>query len=95
MPFLAPASAELGRGCGPFFSAHARGPAVTLQVPAVAPPGGSFEGFTAQGPRAVEWLRRNLFSSFSNTLLTLLVVALSHSPCPRLQLGGHGCDNLG
>jgi general L-amino acid transport system permease protein len=49
---------------------------VTLQVPAVAPPGGSFEGFTAQVPRAVEWLRRNLFSSFSNTLLTLLVVAL-------------------
>ncbi len=69
---------------------------MTLQVPAVAPPGGSFEGFTAQGPRAVEWLRRNLFSSFSNTLLTLLVVALfgpRRAPC--LQLGGHGCDNLG
>ena len=49
---------------------------MTLQAPAVAPPGGSFEGLTSQLPRAMEWLRRNLFSSFSNTLLTLLVLAL-------------------
>ena len=48
---------------------------MTLQAPAVVPPGGSFEGFAAQLPRAFEWLRRNLFSSSSNTLLTLLVLA--------------------
>ena len=96
MPFLAPASAELGRGCGPFFSTHARGPAVTLQVPAVAPPGGSFEGFTAQGPRAVEWLRRNLFIVILQHAPHLLVVALFVLVVPAcLQLGGRGCDDLG
>ena len=49
---------------------------MTVQAPAVAPPGGRFEGFTGGPPRAFEWLKRNLFSSVSNTLLTLLVVAL-------------------
>ena len=49
---------------------------MTVQAPAVAPPGGRFEGFTGGPPRAFEWLKRNLFSSVSNTLLTLVVVAL-------------------
>ena len=46
---------------------------MTMQV--VAPPSGGFEGSPDSGSRIVDWLRRNLFSSISNTLLTLLVVA--------------------
>src|SRR6202040_3261192 len=41
----------------------------------VAPPSGRFEGSPGGGLFIVHWLRRNLFSSISNTLLTLLVVA--------------------
>src|SRR4029077_1842705 len=50
---------------------------MTMQVPmqVVAPPSGGFEGSPGSGSRIVVWLRRNLFSSISNTLLTLLVVA--------------------
>ena len=51
---------------------------MTMQAPAqvVAPPSGGFEGAGGGGGRIVEWLRRNLFSSVSNTLLTVLVVWL-------------------
>jgi general L-amino acid transport system permease protein len=50
---------------------------MTMQVPmrVVAPPSDGFEGSPGGGSRIVDWLRRNLFSSISNTLLTLLVVA--------------------
>jgi len=50
---------------------------MTMQVPmqVVAPPSGGFEGSPDSGSRIVDWLRRNLFSSISNMLLTLLVVA--------------------
>ncbi|MFI5012143.1 MAG: amino acid ABC transporter permease [Hyphomicrobiales bacterium] len=47
-----------------------------MQAPAVAPPSGGFEGLAGAASRLIEWLRRNLFSSVSNTLLTVLVVAL-------------------
>ena len=51
---------------------------MTMQAPVqvVAPPSGGFEGAGGGGGRIVEWLRRNLFSSVSNTLLTVLVVWL-------------------
>jgi general L-amino acid transport system permease protein len=52
------------------------------EVPAeaAASPGGDLDGFV-EGPRtgparAIDWLRRNLFSSITNTVLTLLVLAL-------------------
>ena len=50
---------------------------MTMQVPmrVVAPPSDGFEGSPGSGSRIVDWVRRNLFSSISNTLLTLLVVA--------------------
>src|SRR4051794_21037333 len=51
---------------------------MTVQAPsqAVAPPGGGVGGFMGAAPRGFDWLRRNLFSSVSNTLLTVLVVLL-------------------
>src|SRR5580704_2519457 len=50
---------------------------MTMQVPmrVVAPPSGGFGGSPGSSSLIVDWLRRNLFSSISNTLLTLLVVA--------------------
>ena len=50
---------------------------MTMQAPirVVAPPSGGFEGSPGGGSLIVDWLRRNLFGSISNTLLTLLVVA--------------------
>ena len=47
-----------------------------LQLPVAVPPSGGFEDTTGRAGRAVEWLRRNLFSSFSNTFMTLAVVVL-------------------
>jgi general L-amino acid transport system permease protein len=49
---------------------------MTMQAPmrVVAPPSGGFEGSPGGGSFIVHWLRRNLFSSISSTLLTLLVV---------------------
>ena len=53
---------------------------VEAPVEAAAIPGGDFGGIIGGpqgGPaRAIDWLRRNLFSSLTNTLLTLLVLAL-------------------
>jgi general L-amino acid transport system permease protein len=51
---------------------------VTVEMPlrAVAPPSGGFDGAAGAARRVVEWLRRNLFSSISNSLLTVLVVLL-------------------
>jgi general L-amino acid transport system permease protein len=55
---------------------------MTAEAPAEATalPGGNLGGLVGGpqgGPaRAVDWLRRNLFSSVTNTLLTLLVLAL-------------------
>ena len=52
---------------------------MTAQAPsqAAAPPSGGFGRLTGrEAPRVFDWLRRNLFSSVSNTLLTVLVVAL-------------------
>jgi hypothetical protein len=63
---------------------------MTMQVPMqiVATPSGGFEGSPDSGSRIVDWLRRNLFSSISNTLLTVLVVAaFALIIPPGLQLG--------
>ncbi|SDR52784.1 amino acid ABC transporter membrane protein 2, PAAT family [Rhizobiales bacterium GAS191] len=51
---------------------------MTVQMPveAAAPPSGGFEGSTGGAARVFDWLRRNLFSSVSNALLTVLVVGL-------------------
>jgi general L-amino acid transport system permease protein len=55
---------------------------VTVEVPseAASAPGGGlgglFEGPRGGPARIIDWLRRNLFSSITNTLLTLLVLGL-------------------
>ena len=55
---------------------------MSAEVPAEAAPlpggdlGGLFDGPQGGPARVVDWLRRNLFSSVTNTLLTLLVLAL-------------------
>ena len=52
---------------------------MTAEAPADAaalPGGGLVDGPQGGPARAVDWLRRNLFSSVANTLLTLLVLAL-------------------
>jgi general L-amino acid transport system permease protein len=51
-----------------------------------APPSGGFESLMGRGAvgRVLAWLRRNLFSSISNTLLTVLVVALLWLVLPPL-----------
>jgi general L-amino acid transport system permease protein len=46
-------------------------------APAAASPDDDLVGGPRNGPaRAIDWLRRNLFSSVTNTILTLLVLAL-------------------
>ena len=55
---------------------------MTAEVPsqAATSPSGDFDGLIGRSPgtpgRVLDWLRRNLFSSLSNTLLTLLVLVL-------------------
>jgi general L-amino acid transport system permease protein len=55
---------------------------MSAEVPAEAAPlpggdlGGLFDGPQGGPARVVDWLQRNLFSSVTNTLLTLLVLAL-------------------
>jgi len=50
-------------------------------------PGGNVEGLIGGAGggfrRSADWLRRNLFSSLSNTLLTLIVLAFSGPSCRR------------
>jgi general L-amino acid transport system permease protein len=53
-----------------------------LQLPVAVPPSGGFEDTTGRAGRVVEWLRRNLFSSFSNTFMTLAVVVLAWMVVP-------------
>jgi general L-amino acid transport system permease protein len=63
---------------------------MSAEVPAEAAPlpggdlGGLFDGPQGGPARAIDWLRRNLFSSVTNTLLTLLVLALLWLVVPPL-----------
>jgi general L-amino acid transport system permease protein len=63
---------------------------MSAEVPAEAAPlpggdfGGLFDGPQGGPARVVDWLRRNLFSSVANTLLTLLVLALLWLVVPPL-----------
>jgi general L-amino acid transport system permease protein len=63
---------------------------VSAEVPAEAAPlpggdfGGLFDGPQGGPARVVDWLRRNLFSSVTNTLLTLLVLGLLWLVVPPL-----------
>jgi general L-amino acid transport system permease protein len=59
-----------------------RGTVMTAEVPSqtAASPSSDFDGLIGGSPgtpgRVLDWLRRNLFSSVANTLLTVLVLAL-------------------
>jgi general L-amino acid transport system permease protein len=63
---------------------------MSAEVPAEAAPlpggglGGLFDGPQGGPARVVDWLRRNLFSSVANTLLTLLVLGLLWLVVPSL-----------